>query len=99
MSPREQVQQLILAELESCPEYWTAPYGILEGMYTMKNGGKIRTITFGVARYLDAEIQIWSPKKIVITGQGGLAYKVEGTYTSVEETIAVLRDAAHWYTI
>lgn len=94
MSEREAVQQAIMAALMEHSEYWSAPYGILEGMHTLGNGGKIRTITFGVSRYLDAEVQIWSPKRIVVRGAGGLAYLVEGDYKSAEELITVLNKVA-----
>jgi hypothetical protein len=43
-----------------------------------------------VARYLDAYLQYYSPNFIVIKGQGGLAYKYDGVYHSIEETIEAL---------
>lgn len=92
MSPREQVQNKIVEYLEQDAARWNAPYGILTGLHPVKNGkGKVRTITFGVSRYLDASIYIWSPDKITIQGQGGLAYKVEGTFNSSEAVIAHLQ--------
>jgi hypothetical protein len=67
---------------------WTAPYGVIEGEgVSRKSGRKYRTITFGVSRYLDAYLQYFNPKFIVVHGQGALAYKYEGVYRSIEELI------------
>lgn len=89
MSPREQVQTQIYEFLENNQDRFDAPYGIIEGLQPM-GSGKIRTITFGVARYLDACAWIWSPQRISIKGQGDLAYKYVGEYGSVEEVLEVL---------
>lgn len=86
MSERELVQEKLVEFLSENGNYFDAPYGIIEGIRKIGKG-KIREITFGVSRYLDASIQIWSPKKIVVRGQGGLAYKFEGEYSSCEELI------------
>ncbi len=92
MSPREEVQNRLVEFLEAHSDRFNAPYGILDGLETIGSGpGKVRTITFGVSRYLDAGITIWSPNRIQITGQGGLAYKVEGVYHSLEETLTALK--------
>lgn len=88
MSPREICQTKIVEFLEKNSSRFDAPYGVLSGIDPIKNGrGKIRTITFGVARYLDASIDIWSEKRIVVKGQGGLAYKVEGNFKSADSLI------------
>lgn len=86
MSEREQIQETLTEYLES-KNYFDAPYGVIAGIQKMGKG-KIREITFGVSRYLDASIQIWTSKKIVVRGQGGLAYKFEGEFNSCEELIA-----------
>lgn len=70
---------------ESKANRFTAPYGILSGTATTKSGRKYKSITFGVARYLDAEVRYFSPNFILVDGQGALAYKIEGKYTSIEE--------------
>lgn len=86
MSEREQIQNKIEDFLSEHSSYFNAPYGIISGL-TKIGRGKIRSITFGVSRYLDAEIQIWTPKKIVVRCQGGLYYKFEGEYNSADELI------------
>jgi hypothetical protein len=92
MSPREQIQNELVAFLEANTGSFSAPYGIIADLTPVKNGkGKVRTVVFGVSRYLDAEILIWSPDKIQIRAQGGLAYKVEGDYTSVADTLTALK--------
>jgi hypothetical protein len=92
MSPREAIQNRLVEFLTDNPNSFNAPYGILSGLDALPNGkGKVRTITFGVSRYLDATICIWSPNRIQIRGQGGLAYKVEGDYSDVESAIARLK--------
>lgn len=94
MSARAELQQRLvdhLHEQDLASNVWTAPYGILDGLHHMKSGrGAVRTITFGVARYLDATIFIWSATKLTIDASGGLAYKVAGTFGSEEELIAHL---------
>ena len=86
MSEREQLQNTIVEYLENNPR-WTAPYGVLAGLSKLPNGpGKFRTVTFGVARYLDATIYIWSPTKLTVRAQGGLSPKIDGgTWHSWEE--------------
>jgi len=85
MSEREITQEKIVNFLESC-DYFDAPYGILSGLQKTKTG-KIRVITFGVSRYLDSAIYIFSPNKISVRGQGGLSYKFDGEYNSAESLI------------
>ncbi len=46
-----------------------APYGIIGGLSKDK---KYRSITFGVARALDAELRIYSPSFILVRWQGGV---------------------------
>lgn len=85
MSPREQIQEKLENFLND-QSYFNAPYGIISGL--QKAGkGKVRTVTFGVARYLDATICIWSPKRLTVRGQGGLASKFNGEYSSLDELI------------
>lgn len=93
MSEREEIQKKIYNALEENKDYWDAPYGILMGMKSIGKG-KIRTVVFGVSRYLDAIVEIWSPNRIVIRGEGGLAYKVEDEFKSAYEAIERLRKVA-----
>ena len=93
MSPREQIQKKLVKFLnDNNRNKWSAPYGVLEGMDTLPKGGKVRTITFGVARYLDATIYIWSAKKIIIEGSGPLSWKYTGEFKGIEEVIKCLSD-------
>jgi hypothetical protein len=87
MSPREQTQVKIRDFLEEHGNYFNAPYGIIDSVDTFGKG-KLRSITFGVSRYLDAYIAIYSPSKITVKCEGGLSYKFEGTYKSADELIA-----------
>lgn len=90
MSPREEVQQLIVAHLVERSRFWNAPHGVLDGMTRMPRGGYVRTVTFGVARALDATALVWSPTRIVVEGRGALAQRVQGVYTSLDALIAQL---------
>ena len=86
MSPREQSQEQVLSYLRSNEDCFTAPYGIIPGMKSIGKG-KARTITFGIAGYLDAEVLILSPNKITVRGQGKLAYLFDGIFTSTDDLI------------
>lgn len=90
MSQREELQQRIVAALEKNTKF-NAPYGIIPSLHTLKKG-KVRTIAFGVARYLDATMYIWSSNKIVVDGRGGLAYKLIGVYSSEQDLITAINN-------
>lgn len=90
MSERRDIQDKLVGFLEQHADKFSAPYGVIAGMDNVGKG-KVRTITFGTARYLDAVIYIWSPSKIQIRAIGGLAYKVEGQYHNVDEVLNVLK--------
>lgn len=94
MSPREQTQTELAERLENNPRF-SAPYGVICGMETLPKGGKVRTVTFGVSRYLDATAFIWSPNKITFKAQGPLAYKVPGTVKSVQEFFDIFLDSGN----
>lgn len=82
MTPREKIQNELVQYLEN-NNYFSAPYGIIPGLE--KSGkGKVRTIAFGVSRYFDGIIYIWSENNITVGGQGGLADKFCGKYSSIE---------------
>jgi hypothetical protein len=91
MSAREDAQRAVAGHLLDHYEFWSAPYGVIEGLVSTGRG-KARCITFGVARLLDAEAWIFSPTKLVVRGSGGLAYRVEGTYGSAEDLVARLAE-------
>ena len=89
-SERELVQQRLVEHLLEHGRYWNAPYGIEPHLSPVPTGGKVRTVLFGVSRVLDATAYIWSPTRIEIKGEGGLAYAVDGVYRSLDEVIAHL---------
>lgn len=82
-SPREELQDQIVEFLQSDPRF-NAPYGILTGMRPYGRG-KIREVTFGIAAYLDATIEIIQTDDIHVKGRGRLAYKYCGRFKSFEE--------------
>lgn len=94
MSPREKVQNELVDWLTSTKNSkWNAPYGILTGLESLPNGGKVRTVTFGMSATLDATIYIWSPKKFTVKANGPYAYNLDGReFKSLDEVIQVLTD-------
>ncbi len=93
MTPREQVQNQLTDWLETTSGKWTAPYGILPGLERFKKGGAVRTITFGIARSLDATVYIWSPTKFTFKAAGPLAYDLDGMEVhSLDAVISVLTE-------
>ena len=97
MSARETISDSLVAFLEGAKTkeghtFFDAPYGILPGLENFGKG-KLRVIAFGVSRYLDACIKIYSPNRIVVTGQGGLTYKVDGLFSSMEDLKAAYRES------
>lgn len=91
MSEREIIQDTIAEYLEQNVNKFDAPYGIIKNLANVKSGGKVRTVTFGVARYLDATIYIWSPKQITVSCEGSLAYKIGGIYKSSDDILKALK--------
>lgn len=45
---------------------FNAPYGVLTGTHTNKNGTKYLSVTFGRPRTLDAEVNIYNHKFITV---------------------------------
>jgi hypothetical protein len=64
---------------------WTAPYGILTGL---SDDHRSRTITFGVARTLDATVQVFSPSFITLRTSSGIHTK----FASENELLKFLKD-------
>jgi hypothetical protein len=87
VSEREAVQAAIVAHLTERRRYWSAPYGVIAGLQDLPRGGKVRNVTFGVARFLDAHVTVWTPTRIVVEAEGPLASRVEGEFASVEDLI------------
>lgn len=62
MSEREALQNRLATWLGT---WTTAPYGVLTDLRPRQDGhGKVRVITFGLDRTLDATLHIWSPKRL-----------------------------------
>lgn len=61
MSVRQEISDRFVELLGSGD--FDAPYGILQGM---SGDRRYRSVTFGIARYLDAEIRIYSSQYIMI---------------------------------
>lgn len=93
MSKREEVANQIGEWLITHKSTFDAPYGVIPG-FANRGKGKIRTITFGVARHLDAVVEIWSPILIRLRGQGRLARTIDGqTLHSAQDVIDFLSSA------
>jgi hypothetical protein len=45
---------------------FNAPYGVLTGIHTSKNGTKYKSVTFGRARSLDATVEIYNRNFIIV---------------------------------
>lgn len=84
MTPRETTQKELSDRLENDSRF-DAPYGVLCGMQNLPKGGKVRTVTFGVSRYLDCTAFIWNQNKITFSCQGPLYYKIPDCVKSVQE--------------
>lgn len=51
---------------------FTAPYGVLTGEHVANNGRTYRSVTFGLTRTLDCEVQVYNRNFIVVrTNQHG----------------------------
>lgn len=91
MSDREILQSNIhnWIEMRTYSKF-TAPYGVISSLEPCGKG-KVRTITFGVARYLDATIFVFGKNDIRIKAAGPLSYKIDqNTYHSYDELIKAL---------
>lgn len=95
-SAREITQAEIAAWLLAHQDRFTAPYGVLSGIEAVPKGGKIRTITFGIARSLDATLLIWSANRISVSARGGASSKFDSvpnrTFTSAADFKARMTD-------
>lgn len=91
MSPREEAQTKLVTWLVEHSTLFNAPFGVLTGLDPIARGGKVRSVTFGCARTLDAYVMIFSTSKIVIEGRGPLSTKVSGTFDSVDAVISHLK--------
>ena len=60
----EQIQEAVYQWALS--KNFTAPYGVLPGEFTSKKGTKYRSVTFGRARTLDATVEIYNRKFMIL---------------------------------
>jgi hypothetical protein len=91
VSLRGDAQDRIVACLLEYSFFFDAPYGVLEELLPLgSRPGYVRKIAFGIARLLDATIEIWSVNRIVINAQGPLSRLVIGVYRSPDEVIDML---------
>ena len=60
----EQIQEAVYQWALS--KNFTAPYGVLSGQFTSKKGTKYRSVTFGRARTLDATVEIYNRKFMIL---------------------------------
>jgi hypothetical protein len=82
MSLREAMQDRIVTWLSERSTTFNAPYAILPGRLPMGRGW-VRTVTFGMARTLDATLTIWSERKLTLQSSRG-----DETFTSEAEFYA-----------
>lgn len=87
-SPREIVQQRLIAFLAPYSTRLTAPYGIVPGIEPLPKGGAARSVYFGVAGALDVRVTIFTPRDLVVVGAGALTTQIEGRYRDVAEVEA-----------
>lgn len=78
-SAREALQDRIVTWLADRPETFHAPYGVLPGLHRV-GPAKVRTVTFGMARTLDAELTIWGLKRLTLRTSRG-----DESFTSEDE--------------
>lgn len=90
MSERGEIQKRLVAHLSANAATWD--WELLDGSRALPRGGAVRWVTFGVRSLLDAEVLIWTPTHISVRGDGPLAPRVVGEYTSLDELLAKLHE-------
>ncbi len=93
MSPREEAQNKLILFLTDNAKTFNAPYGVIDGLQEIAPGkGKVRTVTFGMARWLDCTVYIFNPKRITTKAAGPQSRGLDGeAFKSVDELIEVLK--------
>lgn len=98
VSPREKTLRQLVDYLEGHRDRWSAPYGVLTGWQPIgthtRRAGKVHTVTFGIARYLDACAYIWSVNRITLDGSGPASLRLlkKREFSSVKDLIAHLEN-------
>jgi hypothetical protein len=56
---------------------FNAPYGVLTGLHTNKNGTKYKSVTFGRVQSLDATVEIYNRNFIIVrtSRHGSVVFK------------------------
>lgn len=81
MSPSE-VQDLLEKFIRECD--FNAPYGILTGEGKSSKGKSFKSITFGRAATLDASIEIYGERFMLLKTSRGRHYDT-GLYSNIEQ--------------
>lgn len=73
----QEIQFSVYSYLTSRGHEFDAPYGILQGEHTNPKGTKYKSVTFGRARKLDATVEIYNRKFILLrtSRTGSTVYK------------------------
>lgn len=66
---------------------FNAPYGVLKSSHTSKKGKKYLTVTFGRSRTLDASVDIYNSKFMMLRTS---RREHDGVYKSFEELMNIL---------
>jgi len=92
MSLRHDAFDTIVQFLTDHRRTFNAPYGILEGKTPGKGVGSVicYSVTFGIARYMDATITVYNANKIVFDSSGSHT-ELNGTYLRADSLINVLK--------
>jgi hypothetical protein len=93
VSEREELQWRIYEHLAAHTDVWNGP--VLEKSLQRPREAKgfYRSISFGIKRYLDAEICIWGTNNIYVRAEGGLAYLIDGQYLDEDVLLSKLEEA------
>lgn len=79
------IQTALLKWLNDRYDYFTAPYGIIDGNGVSKKGKKYLAVTFGCARTLDATIMIFNRNFILYKSN-----REDATFHSFDELMEFL---------
>jgi hypothetical protein len=61
-----EIQESVYQFLKEHEHYYNAPYGVLTSAHTNTNGRPYKSVTFGCARSLDAEVRIFNRNFILL---------------------------------
>ena len=84
MNERQQIADYFEKMLSEAA--FSAPYGVLQGNQKDKKGKTYRSVTFGIARTLDAEIRIYGANFILLRWNNG-TLEIFRSFKEVEKFI------------